>query len=209
VAADVAAAETEQRRVLHQQRKQKRGLRPRHTTTPAAETFVEESKRRREMVAARNEGSREAPARIAARVVVVVDEALVVVSPQRQPLRRDDVMEKLESTPWLGRVSALQGLLELVSKMSLSMQTVNVIPWELMTEQRDFYDKLRRMQKALRDQPSESDPRWSSTPPDPIPSVVFSFFHEEPDKKKPPWRIPYTNAYVGNLHGPRAQSAGG
>jgi hypothetical protein len=43
-------------------------------------------------------------------------------------------MEQLESTTWLGRVMALQGLLGLVSKMSLSMQTVNVIPWELMKE---------------------------------------------------------------------------
>jgi hypothetical protein len=52
-----------------------------------------------------------------------------------------------------------------------------------MTEQRDFYNKLILMQEALRDQPSESHPRWSSTPPDPIPVVVFPFFHEEPDKK--------------------------
>jgi hypothetical protein len=33
-------------------------------------------------------------------------------------------MQKLESTTWLGRVIALQGMLGLVSKMSLSMQTV-------------------------------------------------------------------------------------
>ncbi len=42
------------------------------------------------------------------------------------------------------------------------------------------------MQKALRDQPRESDPRWISTPPNPIPASVFPFFHEEPDKKQHP-----------------------
>ena len=60
-------------------------------------------------------------------------------------------MEKLKSTAWLGRVIALQGLLKLVSKMSLRMQTVNVIPWELMDEQRDFYNHLVLMEEALRD----------------------------------------------------------
>ncbi len=66
-------------------------------------------------------------------------------------------MEKLTSITWLGRVIALQGILELVSKMSLLMQTVNVIPWELMAEQREFNDKLKGMQTALRKQPHESD----------------------------------------------------
>jgi hypothetical protein len=55
-----------------------------------------------------------------------------------------------------------------------------------MAEQREFYDKLTVMQKALRKQPHESDPRWSSTPPDPIPAVVFPFFHGEPDPKHHP-----------------------
>ncbi len=139
---------------------------------------MEESNRRRERAIARSEGSREASARIAARGAASVAEALVVVSPQRPSLRRDDVMEQLESTTWLGRVIALQGLLGLVSKMSMSMQTLNVIQWELTTEQSEFYDKLVALYAALRDQPSESDPRWSSTPPDPIPAVVFPFFHE-------------------------------
>ena len=35
-------------------------------------------------------------------------------------------MQKLRCTTWLGRVIALQGLLGLVSKMSLLMQKVNV-----------------------------------------------------------------------------------
>ena len=94
-------------------------------------------------------------------------------------------MEYLKSTTWLGRAIALQGLLELVSKMSPSMQIVNVIPWELMTEQNEFYDKLVAMQADLRDQPSESDARWISTPPDPIPAAIFPFFHKEPDKNYP------------------------
>ncbi len=66
------------------------------------------------------------------------------------------------------------------------MQTVNVIPWELMTKHNEFYDKLVAMHASLRNQPSESDPRWSSTPPDPFPAVVFPFFHEEQDKKNHP-----------------------
>ena len=95
-------------------------------------------------------------------------------------------MEKLESTTWLGRVIALQGLLELVSQMSLSMQTVNVIPWELMAEQQAFYDKLVSMEASLRQRPPESDPRWTIMHPDPIPAAVFPFFHEEPDPKNHP-----------------------
>ena len=68
-------------------------------------------------------------------------------------------MDHLQSTTWFGRVVALQGLLGLVSKMSLNMQKVNVISWELMEEQREFYDKLATMEDALREQPSrESDP---------------------------------------------------
>jgi len=43
-------------------------------------------------------------------------------------------MKKLKSTAWLGRVIALQGLLKLVSHMSLAMQTVKVMSWELMDE---------------------------------------------------------------------------
>ena len=111
-------------------------------TTTAAGTIVEKSNRRRERAVARSEGSREAAARIAARAVACVEEALVAVSPQRSSLRREEVMEQLESTTWLGRVIALQGLLGLVSKMNLSMQTDNAIPWELMKEQHDFFDKL-------------------------------------------------------------------
>jgi hypothetical protein len=76
-----------------------------------------------------------------------------------------------------GRVVALQGLLGLVGKMSLNMQKVNVSPWELMEEQRDFYDKLAMMETALREQPSrEPNPRWMSTfrtPFRPLSSLSF------------------------------------
>ena len=69
-------------------------------------------------------------------------------------------MEQLQSTTCFGMVVAIQGLLGFVSKMSLNMQKVNVIPWELMEEQREFYDKLVMMEAALREQPNrESDPR--------------------------------------------------
>ena len=43
--------------------------------------------------------------------------------------------------------------------MSLSMQSVNVIPWELMTEQQSFYDKLVVMEAHVREQPPGSNPR--------------------------------------------------
>jgi hypothetical protein len=71
--------------------------------------------------------------------------------------------------------------------MILNMQKVNVIPWELMEEQREFYDKLVMMEAALREQPSrESDLRWGSNPPDPIPASVFPFFRREHDPKHHP-----------------------
>jgi len=115
-----------------------------------------------------------------------VTEALAATSTQRPTLNRPEVMEKLTSTAWLGRVIALQGLLRLVSKMSLSMQKVNVVPWELMDEQREFYDRLVIMEAALRDRPKDTDPRWSTVPPSPFPPTIFPFFHEEPDSKNYP-----------------------
>jgi hypothetical protein len=96
-------------------------------------------------------------------------------------------MEQFQPTTCFGRVLALQGLLGLASKMSLTMQKVNIIPWEMMEEQRDFYDKLVMTEAALREQPSrESDPRWRSNHPDPIPASVFPFFNREPDPKHHP-----------------------
>jgi hypothetical protein len=92
-------------------------------------------------------------------------------------------MKKLKSTEWLGRVIALQGLLKLVGNMSLEMQTVNVVPWELMDEQRAFYDKLVVSEAALRNRPKDMDPRWSMVPPSPFPPTIFPFFHEDPDPK--------------------------
>ena len=63
--------------------------------------------------------------------------------------------------------------------MSLMMQTVNVIPWEIMAEQQALYDKLVFMEVALRESDSpETDPRRSNTVP-----ADFFFFHEEPDQK--------------------------
>jgi hypothetical protein len=100
---------------------------------------------------------------------------------------REDVMEQLQSTTWFDSVVALQGLLGLVSKMSLNIQKVNVIPRELIEERCEFYDKLVLMEAALRERPSrESDPRWRSTPPNPIPANIFPFFHREPDPKHHP-----------------------
>ena len=70
--------------------------------------------------------------------------------------------------------------------MSLQMQKVNVIPWELMREQRELYDRIVFMEAALRDRPKETDPRWSVVPHDPFPVSVFPFFHEKPDPVRHP-----------------------
>ena len=158
--------------MLQQERHQQRGLRFRQRTTLATKTIVEESNERSERAAARSEGSGEAAVNIASKAASCVEESLVPDSPQLSSLRREEVMEHLESTTWLGRVTALQGLLGLVSKMSLTMQTVNLIPWELMGEQHDFYNKIVAMREVLRDKPLESDPRWCSTPRDPIPALI-------------------------------------
>ncbi len=101
----------------------------------------------------------ERAARITARARASVEEALVATSASRPTFNRHEVMEKLKSTAWLGRVIAVQGLLKLVRNMSLKMQTVNVIHWELMDEQRQFYNKLVLMEEALRDRPKDTDPR--------------------------------------------------
>jgi hypothetical protein len=98
--------------------------------------------------------------------------------PDRPTSNREKVMEKLKSSTWFGRAVALQGMLGLVIKMSLNMQNVNDIPWELMKEHREFYDTLLRMEVVLWEKPSrESDPRWMSSPPEPISSFAFPFFH--------------------------------
>ena len=52
-----------------------------------------------------------------------------------------------------------------------------------MVEQREFYDIIVRIQAALQKQPKELDPRWMSTPPDPIPASILPFFHQEHDRK--------------------------
>ncbi len=92
----------------------------------------------------------ERAARIISRARDSVEEALVATYTQRPSLKRPEVMGKLTSAAWIGRVVALQGLLRLISKMSLQMQKVNVIPWELMREQREFFDKIVLMEAALR-----------------------------------------------------------
>ncbi len=127
-------------------------------------------------MAATRVAATERAARITARARASVEEALVATSATRPTFNRSEVMEKLKSTAWLGRVIALQGLLKLVSMMSLTMQTVNVIPWELMDEQREFHDKLVLMEEALIDRPKDSDPRWTTVPPSLFPPSIFPSF---------------------------------
>ncbi len=102
-----------------------------------------------------------------------VEVVILATSATSPSINQENVIDKLASTTWLGRVVALHGLLGIVSKMSLSMQTVNFVPLELMSEQRDFYDKAVSMQSALRGQPKETDPRWRSTPPYPSQGLPF------------------------------------
>jgi len=80
-----------------------------------------------------------------------VEEGLVATSTTRPTFKRPEVTEKLKSTDWLGRVIALQGLPKFVSKTSLKIHNVNAIPWELMDEQREFYNNHVLMEEALRD----------------------------------------------------------
>ncbi len=129
--------------------------------------------------------AKERAARITTRVVEAVETATLATSASHPFVNREDAIQKLASTTWLGRVVGLHGLSEIVSKMSPCMQTVNTRPWELMSEQRDFFDKVVFMQFASREQPKETYPRWRSSPPDPIPLSVFPFFHEEHNPKLP------------------------
>jgi hypothetical protein len=145
----------------------------------AAAAAALEAERRRVLAKA----AQERAARIEARAVDNLDDGIASTSAMRPSYNREEVVQKLLCTTWLGRVIDLQGLLDLVIKMSLLMQKVNVFPWELIGEQGEFYDNMVRMQAALRKQPRESDPQWLSTPPDPIPASFFSFFHQEPDRK--------------------------
>ena len=86
---------------------------PRQRPTIATETSVEESDTRRKNEAARIEGAGETTARITARVVASVDEAIIAVSSRRPSFREEKVMGKLEFTTWIGRVIALQDILGL------------------------------------------------------------------------------------------------
>jgi hypothetical protein len=122
-------------------------------------------------------------ARNTARALASVEETLVATSATRPTFNQPEVMEKLKLTAWLGRVIDLQGRLKFVYKMSLKMQTVNVIPWELLDEQLEFYNKPVCMEEALRDRPKDTASRWSNFPPSPFPLTIFPFFHEEPDPK--------------------------
>ena len=81
------------------------------------------------------------------------------------------------------------------------MQTVNVVPWELMHEQREFYDKLVVMDAALRDRPKDTDHRWSTVPPSPFPPTIFPFFHEEPDPKHFPGQTRVQMLLAGHYMG--------
>ncbi len=107
----------------------------------------------------------------------------MAASAQRPSLNRPKVIKKLTSTALIGRVVALQGILRIIGKMSLAMQTMNSIPRGLMREQRELYDKIVLMEPDLRDRPKETDPRWSVVPLDPFPASVFPLFHEEPYPK--------------------------
>ncbi len=162
-------------------------MRPQKRPSIAAENILEEANERKEEVVARTTIAREAAERIAASLEATGEAVVIALSPHRPSFRQEEVIVLLESTTWLGRTVALQGLLEPMSKMSVSMQIVNVLPWELMAEQQAFYDKLVFMEAAFWEPDSpETDSRWSSTMPDPIPAKVFPFFHEELDLKHHP-----------------------
>jgi hypothetical protein len=79
------------------------------------------SKKRELMSQKRNAGAKERAARITTRAIEVVEAVIIATSTSRPSLNREDVILKLASTNCLGRVVALQGLLGIVSKISISM----------------------------------------------------------------------------------------
>jgi hypothetical protein len=130
-----------------------------------------------------------------------VEEALEATPSQRLTLDGPEVTEKLMSTAWLGRVIALQGILRLVSKTSLSMRTLNVVQWELMQEEYNLYDKLVLVEAAFQGQPKETDSRWSTIPLDPFPSSILSCLHEEQDPKNFPGMTRVKRLLLGTCMG--------
>ena len=73
-----------------------------------------EAERRRVLAKA----AQERDARIETRVVDNLDEGTASTSATRPTYNREEIMQKLKCTTWLGRVIALRGLLGLVSRMS-------------------------------------------------------------------------------------------
>jgi hypothetical protein len=151
IASSTISTQQEQHEQQLQQEPQRYSLWPRPQVVQ-----VDDAVERRARAEATRKVALQRATRIAKRAAT---EEAFVVQPSSS-VNRKDIMEQLKSTTWLGKFFALQGLLGLVSKMSLNMQKVNVIPWELIEEQREFYDKLVVMEATLREQPSrESDPR--------------------------------------------------
>jgi len=79
------------------------------------------SKKRELMSQKRIAGAKERAVRITTRAIEVVEAVIIATSTSRPSLNREDVILKLASTNCLGRVVALQGLLGIVSKISISM----------------------------------------------------------------------------------------
>jgi hypothetical protein len=100
----------------HQHVKQQRTFRSR-----PPRPVVESAQERKARATAAGVVGAERAAKITERAKAFVKEALVATSPQRLTLNRPEVMEKLKSMAWVGKFIALQGLLRLVSKMSLSI----------------------------------------------------------------------------------------
>jgi hypothetical protein len=97
-----------------------------------------------------------------------------------------ELLHTLRSFDWLGRVLILICLLEKVMFLSLSMQTVDVLPWELIEEQVQFKKSMDEivMQLDPEDPDHENAPLHSlRSTEQPLPQKHFRFMYEKADKK--------------------------
>jgi hypothetical protein len=87
-----------------------------------------------------------------------------------------EMLENMRKFDWVGRIVALQGLLRLCMDLSLKMQAVNVIPWELVEAQSAFKATIDSIARGL-----DPDTYSAEFMGNPIPKEVFPFMHERAD----------------------------
>jgi hypothetical protein len=105
-----------------------------------------------------------------------------------------ELLHTMRSFDWLGRLLALTCLLELVKFLSLSMQTVNVLPWELIELQVKFKNTMDEIVSQLDIDDSDQDEapiRSLRGVEQPLPEKHFGFMYRTADT---------TGKYPGTRH---------